>query len=425
MDYQQAIEFIGGTYRFGSRPGLENITRLLDLMGNPHLAYRTVHVAGTNGKGSTSAFIASVLKEAGFMTGLYTSPHLERITERIRVAGEEIDQQEMAEITARVKNCIDTMLKEGYPHPTEFETLTAIGFEHFRRKGVEYAVVEVGMGGRLDATNVISPVVSVITPIGLDHMYVLGPDRVSIAREKAGIIKEGVPVLCAPQQQVVKDAIKDICADREIPFIYAGDGSIVNQRPVQGGQTFDFIWQQREYRGIEIGLIGRHQAGNAALALLACLRLDISETVIREGLKKARWPGRMEVIRKEPLVLIDGAHNEEGAKALVEGLEQFFPDKRILLVLGMLKDKAVDRVVEILASYAERVVTVSPVSTRAMDPIELMEIVKKYNSNADCVYTVQQAVEEYVTATTDWMIVFSGSLYMIGEARKLLPPEIF
>ncbi|MDD2574366.1 MAG: folylpolyglutamate synthase/dihydrofolate synthase family protein [Bacillota bacterium] len=424
MDYQQAVYFIEGTHRFGSRPGLKNITRLLGLMGNPHRGFRTVHVAGTNGKGSTSAFIYSVLKEAGYPTGLYTSPHLERITERIRVSGKEIDRCDLSEITAYVKGCIDTMLKEGYHHSTEFEILTAIGFEYFRRKGMHYAVVEVGMGGRLDATNVISPEISIITPIGLDHMYVLGPDRVSIAREKAGIIKEGVPVLCGLQQQDVKDSIRDVCAGRGAPFIYAGDGRILNQKPFLGGQTFDLVWQEREYEKIEIGLMGRHQADNAVLAFLACLRLGIPEDVIREGLKKARWPGRMEVIRKKPLVLIDGAHNEEGAKALVEGLKQFFPKKRIILVFGMLKDKDVDSVAEILASYADRVVTVSPVSARAMDPRELMEIVKKYNSNVGCAYTVQQAVEEYVTPSADGMVVFSGSLYMIGETRKLLPPEI-
>lgn len=425
MDYRQATEFIESTHRFGSRPGLENITRLLDLMGNPHRNYKIIHVAGTNGKGSTCAFIASVLNEAGFLTGLYTSPHLERITERIKIADREIRQGDMSEITAYVKGCIEKMLKEGCPHPTEFELLTAIGFEHFKREDVKYAVIEVGMGGRLDATNVINPEISVITPIGLDHMYVLGKDRISIAREKAGIIKPGIPVVCGPQRQAVKDVIEEECIKNGAPFVYAGEGVIKNHQPGPKGQIFDLIWRNEEYKALEIGLLGRHQLDNASLAFLVCRRLGISEEITRKGLKKAKWPGRMEIIKRAPLVLIDGAHNEEGAESLVEGLKQFFPDKKVLLILGMLKDKEVDKVTKILAGYADKVVTVSPVSIRSLDPQLLKEVVKKYNNNADCAYTVAQAVNKYVIPSEERIIVFAGSLYMIGEVRKLLPPEVF
>ncbi len=427
MDYRQATKFIESTYRFGSRPGLKNITRLLDLMGNPHRGYKTVHVAGTNGKGSTCAFIASVLNERGFLTGLYTSPHLERITERIKVADREISQGDMSEITAFVKGHIKDMLMEGRPHPTEFELLTAIGFEYFKRKDVKYAVIEVGMGGRLDATNVINPEVSVITPIGLDHIYVLGKDCVSIAREKSGIIKPGIPVFCGPQREDVRDVIRNQCIKKNAPFIYAGGSSIKNQRPNTKGQVFDLEWNGNEYKDIEIGLLGRHQAYNASLAFLVCLKLGISEDIIRKGLKKARWPGRMEILKRSPLILIDGAHNEGGAKSLVKGLEQFFPDKKVLLILGMLKDKEVDKVANILAGYAcvDKVVTVSPLSVRSLEPQALKEVVKKYNTNADCAYTVARAVDKYVTQSEKRMIVFAGSLYMIGEARKLLSPDVF
>lgn len=339
MNYQEAVEYIESTYRFGSRPGLETITRLLDLMGKPHLKFRSVHAAGTNGKGSTCAYIASVLKEAGFLTGLYTSPHLERFTERIRVSGEEIGRRDVAEITGFVKGHIQTMLGEGRPHPTEFEAITAIGFEYFKRKGVQYAVVEVGMGGRLDATNVITPEVSVITPISLDHVNVLGNDMVSIAREKAGIIKDGVPVVCGLQQREVMETIREVCEKRNAPFIYTGDGLVENQRPENGGQTFDFAWRGKVYRNIRVRLMGGHQADNAALAFVTCLELGIPENMIRGGLEKTIWPGRMEVLRKKPLILIDGAHNVEGAIALVKGLKQFFPGKRVLLVLGMLRTR--------------------------------------------------------------------------------------
>ncbi len=425
MDYSEAVAFIESTYRLGSRPGLENITRLLELMGQPQSNFRVVHVAGTNGKGSTSAFIASILTEAGYLTGLYTSPHLERFTERIRVSGQEISRQEVGQITEYVKKHVDTMLEQGYPHPTEFEIITAIGFEYFKRKQVKYAVIEVGMGGRLDATNVVKPVLTVITPVSMDHTNVLGHDLKSIAREKAGIIKKGVRVLLGCQQEDAKEAIRGVSTGKGAPLSYIGDGQIRNFVPWADGQAFDLVWQGREYKSVRISLLGRHQADNAALALAAGLELGISESIIRKGLREAKWPGRMEVIRHEPIVLIDGAHNVEGAEALVEGLKQFFPGKRVLLIFGILRDKDVERVAEIMTVYADRVVTVPPTSPRGMDPRKLKDIVVKYNRNAVFEQSVEEAVRKYVVPSTDEMIVFSGSLYMIGEARRLLPPEKF
>lgn len=429
MNYKDALEFIESTYRLGSRPGLVNITKLLELMGQPQLSFKTVHVAGTNGKGSTCAFIASILEQAGYSTGLYTSPHLERFTERIKVSGQEIGHPDVAGIAEYVKGCVATMLEQGYAHPTEFEIITAIGFEYFKRKKVDYAVVEVGMGGRLDATNVVNPELSIITPVSMDHMGVLGSHPVNIAREKAGIVKKGVPVLIGHQQADVLETIVSICTAKGAPFMHIGDGQIRNHRPVRFGQTFDFVWQGKGYQGLEIALVGRHQADNAVLALAAALELGVNESDIRKGLKRTKWPGRMEVIRREPFVLIDGAHNVEGAKVLTEGLGQFFPDKKVLLVLGMLRDKEVDRVAEIMAPNAEKIVTVSPASPRAMHPEELRDVVVKYNCNVVCEKSIEDAVKQYVTWAADRkpdeIVVFTGSLYMIGEVRKLLPPEVF
>jgi dihydrofolate synthase/folylpolyglutamate synthase len=425
MNYQEAIEFIKSTYRLGSRPGLENITRLLELLGQPQHSFMAVHVAGTNGKGSTCAFIASILKEAGYVTGLYTSPHLERLTERIRVSGQEISQRDVGQITECVKKSVDIMIDEGYAHPTEFEIITAIGFEYFKRKQAEYAVLEVGMGGRLDATNVVIPKLSVITPIGIDHIDVLGSDAVSIAREKAGIVKKGVRVLAGPQKRDVLETLRGICINKSAPFLHTGDGQIENFKPSGSGQTFDLVWQGKVYENIRTSIVGRHQADNAALALAAGLELGIPEHFIREGISKTKWPGRMEVIRRKPIVLIDGAHNVEGAKALVEGLRNFFPGRKVLLIFGMLRDKEVERVAEILASYANRVVTVPPSNARAMDPETLKDIVMKYNRNVVCAQSVSQAMGKFMVPAADEMVVFSGSLYMIGEVRKLLPPEIF
>lgn len=425
MNYQQALEYIHSTYKFGSKLGLENITRLLQLMGNPHNSYKSVHIAGTNGKGSTSAFLESILRTAGYKTGLFTSPYLERFTERIRIGGQEISGERLGKITAYVKRFVDAMLEQGHRHPTEFEIVTAIGFEGFKRERVDYAVVEVGLGGRLDSTNVIIPEIAVITSIGMDHSDILGNDLESISREKAGIIKEGVPVVLSPQKNVVKKVIQEVCDAKKAPLYWINQDMVRGKYAGIDGQVFDFMWNGKLYREVIIKMLGEHQLYNAATAFTAALQMEISEEAIREGLKRAVWPGRMEILRNEPLVMIDGAHNSDGAAALVQGLKRFFPGRKVLLVLGILRDKEVDKVAELLASYASEVITTIPDSPRSLDPDKLLEVVKKYNKMVESTRSVKEAIDKaFQRVQGNQMIVFAGSLYMIGQVRRLLPPEI-
>jgi len=426
MNYQEALEYIHGTEKFGIKPGLDSISHLLDLMGQPYKSFKSVHIAGTNGKGSTSAFIEAILRAGGYKTGLFTSPYLERFTERIKVGGEEISGEELGRITEYVKGFVDIMLKEGWPHPTEFEIVTAIGFEFFKRKKIDYAVVEVGLGGRLDATNVITPQVAVITSISMDHTDILGKDLESISREKAGIIKEGVPVVLYPQSLEVAKVIEEVCSLKKAPFFYLDENEVSNRYASIKGQTFDVLWQQRLYKNLIIRMLGKHQIYNAFTAVAAVFQLGLSERAVREGLKRAVWPGRMEVLNSWPPVIIDGAHNVDGAKSLVEGLNEIFTNKKILLVFGILKDKEVHKVAGILASYANRVITTLPDSPRSMHPEELLQVVKEYNPNAESTVSIIEAVDRSMNKVEeDEVIVFAGSLYMIGEVRRLLPPEIF
>ncbi len=425
MNYQQALDYIHGTHKFGMELGLGSISRLMDLMGQPHASFRSVHVAGTNGKGSTSAFIESILREGGFRTGLFTSPYLERFTERIRVGGEEIPGEDLGEMTGYVKGFVDALLGEGRPHPTEFEIVTAIGFEYFKRKRIDYGIIEVGLGGRLDATNVITPEISVITSIGMDHTNVLGGDLTSISREKAGIIKEGIPVVLHPQSQEALEAVRKVCADKDAPLLYLGESRIDCRSVSVEGQCFDMQWRGKTLSDLNIRLLGRHQVYNAAAAAAVCLELGLSGQTVREGLKKARWPGRMEILRTSPFIMIDGAHNAQGAQALVDGLREVFPDKKILLVFGILADKEVHRITGILAPYASRVITAPPDNPRKMHPDRLREIVMQYNANVESSASVKEALKKSLeVAEEDELILFAGSLYMIGEVRRLLPPEI-
>jgi dihydrofolate synthase/folylpolyglutamate synthase len=425
MDYRQALDYIHSAQRFGSRPGLVVISRLLELMDNPQHNFKSVHVAGTNGKGSTCAYLDSILREAGYKTGLYTSPYLESFTERVKVNGIEISPDDVATIIANIKECVHRMVSDGYAAPTEFEIVTALGFEHFRRQRVECAVVEVGMGGRLDATNVIMPEVSVITSISLDHMQVLGTNIADIAREKAGIIKRHIPVILYPQQPDALKVIEETCKRLEAPLEYIDHDRLVGWKADKFGQVFDFCWKDRLYSDMAIAMLGRHQVYNAMTAIATALRLGLSEQDIRNGLIKARWPGRMEIIRKRPVVIIDGAHNVDGAKALVEGLKQFFPGKRVRMVLGILRDKEVEEVARILGSYANSVITVRPDNPRSMDPGRLAEIVSRYSKRVQVADTISEGVDRGMLGIgDDEILVFSGSLYMIGEVRRLLPPDI-
>ena len=327
MTYEEALEYIHGTYKFGVKLGLENIRRLLEMLGNPHKELKYVHVAGTNGKGSTVTFISSILIESGYKVGIYTSPYVERFTERICINGKEIPEEDLARITEIVKEKVTEMVEQGYNHPTEFEIITAIAFQYFYEQNCDIVVLEVGLGGRYDSTNIIdTPLVSVITSISFDHMKFLGNTLTQIAREKAGIIKENGNVVLYPQSEEVEKVIEEAAVQTHSRLFKADFNTIKLKSFGIDGQIFDY----GTFLDFKIKLLGRHQLKNAAVAITACQLLkeemkNFTDETIRQGIAKARWKGRMELMCKDPVFFIDGAHNEDGVKVMVDTLEEYFP----------------------------------------------------------------------------------------------------
>lgn len=427
MNYEQALSYIHDTYKFGSKLGLENITYLLDLMGNPHKDLKVIHVAGTNGKGSTSFFIASVLKEQGYKVGLYTSPYLEEFTERIRINGENIPKEELAEITNYVKDKISEMVSKGKNHPTEFEVVTAIGFEYFKRQNVDFLVLEVGMGGRFDATNVVKdPLVSVITPIDIDHIDYLGDTLDKIAYEKAGIIKENSYVVTHPQKKEAIRVIEDVCSNKNSKLIKAPIDSVKVIKKDDQGQIFHVNYGNEKLEDVHIAMLGEHQIQNATVGLTALYVLEkehnikISKESLYEGLKKSIWPGRLEIMKRDPIVLIDGAHNPQGMKALSKVLKELFDDKNIILGLGILGDKDASMIDEIVP-LAQKLVLTMPDNPRAMSVEKLSQKVAKFEKPTIKKEKIADAVEVALSlARAEDVVVFAGSLYMIGQVRTLL-----
>lgn len=427
MDYIEALNYINDKNKYGSRLGLDCISRLLELLGNPHLDMKYIHIAGTNGKGSTSSYIATTLKEAGYRVGIFTSPYLERFNERISINGEDIPDERLAEITERVKNSIDIMLEEGYEHPTTFEIVTTIGFVYFKEENVDFVVLEVGLGGRLDSTNVIrNSLLSIITTIDYDHMDVLGDTLGKIAYEKAGIIKDKGLVLTYPQEEEALESIKEVAKNKDASLEICPMENVEIVNLDEFGGVFNYEYNGEVYENLEISLIGKHQIYNATLALTALVILrdkgivKISEEALRRGLKSTRWPGRMEVLRRKPLFIIDGAHNMQGIRALSENLSRL-KYNRLILGLGILKDKEVEPMVKALVTKADEVVITEANIYRKMDAEDLEKIVEKYNPHTHIRKDLEEAVSKaYELADEEDIIIFAGSLYLIGDIRKIV-----
>lgn len=432
MNYEEALDYIHGIYKFGSKLGLENILYLLNLMGNPHQGLKVIHVAGTNGKGSTCSYISSVLAAQGYKVGLYTSPYLEEFTERIRVNGVNIPKEELAEITAFVKEKVEEMLSRGKNHPTEFEVVTAIGFEYFQREAVDYLVLEVGLGGRGDSTNVIdNPLVSVITPIDFDHMDYLGDTLDKIAYEKAGIIKKNCPVVTYPQRPEALKVIEDVCRQLDAPLFIAPVDAVEVLRYDDAGQCFHGPYGEEKLEELRISMLGEHQIQNAVLALTALHVLEkvhhvsISKEALYKGFQKANWPGRLEVMGRRPTVMIDGAHNVHGMKSLAKAIRTLYKDRRIILVMGMLGDKDVEGMLQEILPLADQVIVTKPKNPRAMEPDKLAQRISSYQKEAIKRENIGQAVEEALKlAAQEDVVIFCGSLYMIGDVRTILRNRI-
>jgi len=423
MNYDKAIEYIESLEKFGSKPGLERIRVLTERLGNPQEHLKFIHVAGTNGKGSTSAFLTSILSCAGYRTGLYISPHLDRYNERISINGEEITNEELSVYTERIKNAIDEMVREGYDHPTVFEAITAMAFLYFYEKKCDVVVLEVGMGGRLDATNVISgSLVSVITKISLDHTQILGSTLAEIAGEKAGIIKQNGIVVTYPQEESALRVIESVCREKNATLRYATPEVFENVDLSPGLLCLE----HRRYGAIKTPITGVHQVYNAAVALetaevLRSSGLNIKDSDIIEGFRAASWPGRFELLSRNPDFYIDGGHNPDGILAFVETFKKIYPGRKAIIIFGVMKDKDYDTMLRELSGIAKRFIAVTPPGyySRALDTESLVKIMSKYCKNVELSDTIEEATEKALSfADSEDVIAALGSLSYIGRIRR-------
>lgn len=446
--YDDAVKYLYALQKHGIKLGLENTIKLLSLLGNPQNSFKSVHIAGTNGKGSTSAMTASVLKTAGFKVGLFTSPHLVSFTERIKVNDVEIEEKEVVELTKEIREVIvgsqDASLP---PHPpldkgefrggeflpTFFEFVTAMGFLYFKRKGVEWAVVETGLGGRLDATNVLVPEVSVITNIGYDHSEFLGETLKEIAGEKAGIIKKGIPVVSSAQEHEAAEVINEKVAEKGTSlFVYGRDFISRRGNIDMHSITFDYEGKEK-LSDLYVPLCGKHQVENASVAVKAMELMvekdSIPHRFIKEGLALAKWQGRLELIKNEGCnydFLIDGAHNPSASKALADSLEKYFMPsyERMVLILGIMGDKDMEGIMKPLLPIASEVIFTAPDYERAAPPEKLAEYAGTLGFRSEVVKTVKRAMdvagETAAGSAKKTLVVITGSFYTIGEAKAHL-----
>ena len=428
--YQETIDYIYALQKHGIKLALSNSVRLMELMGNPQQKFRAVHVAGTNGKGSTSMFIASMLMAAGYRVGLYTSPHLVSFTERIRINNVPIPEARVVELAQQVRSgCRGTCAADGSGpmSPTFFEVTTAIAFAYFAGEGVDIAVIETGMGGRLDSTNVVMPLVSIITNIDLEHTEFLGGTLDRIAGEKAGIVKPGVPVVTGAMQPEALSVIERE-AEARGARVYRLSKDFMPADIRQGGaQRFEYRGIRNHYSALTINMLGRYQVDNACLALAAieCLRaagVAVDETALRRGLEKARWEGRMERVSERPDVYLDGAHNPASAQRLAETIRDLKSSyRKLVLVIGILGDKDYRGIVDALVPLVDRVVVSKPHYSRALEVRVLAEEIRKLHGSVAAAETIGDAIAlARGAAESDDMILVTGSLYVVGDARALL-----
>lgn len=416
MDYKAALEYINGVSWLGSKPGLERVRVLLTGLGNPEKKLKFVHVAGTNGKGSICAYLASVLQKAGYKTGLFTSPYIARFNERMKINGREIGNTELADIVEQVKPVAEAM----DDHPTEFEMMTAAALLWFSERGCDIVVLEVGLGGRLDATNIIPcPECAVIANIGLDHTAILGETLEEIAAEKAGIVKTGAQVVMYQQQGEIMRTVRDICDECGAELTVPDFDDISVEFDTREGQVFSYKGEN-----YAIALLGEHQLYNAVCAIetVEILRRrgwEIEHEALEAGLYATSWPARFEIVEAEPWFVVDGGHNPQCALALSDALKRYFPDEKRVLLLGVLKDKDYNGIIEILAPLFDAFVTVTPNSERALSAEELGAALEKYGKRVSVIGDVSNGVREALDIAEELgaMVCAAGSLYICGEVR--------
>ncbi len=413
--YEECMSYIHSVLWQGSRPGLERVTELLRRLGDPQARLKVIHVAGTNGKGSTSAMLASVLREEGYRVGLYTSPYLYRFEERIAVNGEPISREELCRLVSVLRPHAEAMEDK----PTEFELITALGFLYFAEKRVDYVVLEVGLGGRLDATNVIaSPLLSIVTGIALDHTAILGDTEEAIAREKAGIFKSGTPVLVGDVSPSVAETLREEARRAGAPSVsFLSPAAIAVRTVEKTGITFDY----GEHRGLSIPFAALYQPKNASLVVEAVCRLRergvlISDGALRAGLASVRWRGRFEYLTREPDVIFDGSHNPDGVSALLETVKALYPEG-VCLLSGLLRDKDYETMVATLAPCVRRVFCITPENPRALEAPALAEVYRENGIEAEPCPSIEDGVRAAARAAeaSGLPLLCAGSLYLYPQ----------
>lgn len=420
MSYKETLEYIHSVCWKGSRPGLERTEELLSMMGNPQNNLKYIHVAGTNGKGSVCSMLSTVLRRAGYKTGLYTSPFVRYFNERMMIDGQMISNDELSCVTEYVKQFADKMEDV----PTEFELITAIAFEYFSRNKCDIVVLETGMGGRLDSTNIINTtVLSVITGIALDHIAYLGDTLGAIATEKAGIIKNNIPVVYGGKSVEAYEAISKVAKEKNSILHTATDSEFSNIEFSLRGCTLD----TPQFKKLYVSLVGDYQPSNIATALkclsvLKSIGMNIGEEEIRSGMAEVYWPARFEIINEEPLMIYDGAHNPEGLRACVDSIKRFFGEKKVNIISGVMSDKDVNSMLPVIAEVADEVFTVTPNNPRSMDSKVYAEYFNNYGIKAYAYETIDEGVKNALnsSAKKGCALVSLGTLYMYGDMRDAL-----
>lgn len=441
MNFQESVRYLlslgrelaAPTQAAAAKFNLENITILAKSLDRPEQKYPSVHIAGTNGKGSTAAFLESILSCAGYRTGLYTSPHLERINERIRVNGEEIPDAAFADIFSRIHSVIERLLADGTlrGHPTFFECVTAIAFVYFAEAGVQCAVFETGLGGRLDSTNIVVPEVSIITRIDFDHENFLGHSLREIASEKAGIIKPGVPVVIAQQREEARRVLLAKAYESSAPVVETNADFSIESSQMEDGRVRAVV---REIAGgnkyqLNPKLAGRFQLQNALNAVAAACVLQSQgfkiAAAVEQGISTAVWPGRIEKVHSNPDIYLDGAHNPSAARELSVFLEENLRGKKLIIIFGALRDKAVDEIAGILFPLAGEVIFTQPDTSRSISATQLAEIAGYHASHFTIIPDAEKALESAMAhAAPQDVICITGSLYLVGQLRRHLQPSV-
>ncbi len=431
QEYAESLQYLANLTTFGINFGLGRIEELLKRLGNPEKVLRIVHVGGTNGKGSTSVMIARILREAGYKVGVFTSPHMHDYRERMVINGQMIPKENVIQVIKRVRPFLENMVAEGFEHPTEFEVSTALALLYFQEESVDYAVIEVGLGGAIDSTNVVTPLVSVITNVGMDHMDYLGSDVVSIAKVKAGIIKPQSVVVTASEDPDVITVLREQAKAINVPLWLVGED--VHWESKWSGeleQEFDHVGLHSTYLKLRLRLMGLHQLRNAATAITVCevLQSEYNVKIPREafyaGLREVEWVGRLELLSLKPKILLDGAHNVDGARALAQALP-LYERERLILCLGMLADKEREKVVDMLVPLADELIITRPNSPRAGDWRALGKLAERHGRPVTCLEDPKEAVIFALGRLGEKdMLCVTGSIYMLADARQALIDQL-